>query len=65
MLFDSQVSQAVKISSVPREVCVSVAQARHQSTSSAMEDSDLGVFAEFFDVRYSAYIGDGLTCSWC
>lgn len=60
MFFNAKVSQMIQVTTVPREVRVAIAKARHQCSPSAMEDTHLWILFQCSEVWHFAHSGKAL-----
>lgn len=60
MLFNAQISQVVKVATIPCEVRMTIAEARHQCPSSAVKNTYTWVLFQYLDVRHFANSGKAL-----
>lgn len=63
MLFDAQVTQMIKVPTIPREMCVTIAKARHQCPPFAVQDTHSWILSQSLDIWHFAHSGEALPCS--
>ena len=61
MFLNCNLTQSCEVAAVPRQMCVAIAESRHESPTSAPEDPHVGVIGELFDIRDGPYGRDLFT----